>query len=251
MPVIVSWLPVVVPLWFIAIGYGFGKAPSRAWAAFISLLLPTIIGIGISVEPLRQVSSRFDDRNLDERLVEGNGIKLVWAPAGPGWPKEGVNWYEAQERCAYLAKDGKTLAKEPQHIWRLPTADEVVRCMTIRNRNCGGSWDSVNKKAIFRTRQFPGSRDPSSPPSSSSPSQPDSGRQMRPDKESPLWDIYSPIIYWWTSTEEDETHAYIIVYDGQAHARKKKGSMGSRSFRAVRDYIEPAPPTETPVKDPK
>ncbi|MCA9924985.1 MAG: hypothetical protein KC421_21570, partial [Anaerolineales bacterium] len=46
--------------------------------------------------------------------------------------------------------------------------------------------------------------------------------KTKPDKESPLWNIYSQVIYWWTATEEDEAHAYIIAYDGQVWPRLKQ-----------------------------
>ena len=63
-------------------------------------------------------------------------------------------------------------------------------------------------------------------------------------KESPLWDTASPIIYWWTSTEEDEHTVYSIVYTGSVWEIDKDWRIGSRGFRAVKE-----PPPEAEVKN--
>jgi hypothetical protein len=76
--------------------------------------------------------------------------------------------------CQYLSEDGLTLASMPQHIWRLPTVDEAVRSMARHVQNSGGVWDADIAKATYKTT---------------------------PDKESPLWNVRSQVIYWWTATE--------------------------------------------------
>ena len=73
------------------------------------------------------IVGRTNDGNFGARIVEGNGVTLVWAPEGPGWPREEIEWDEAVCRCRHLTADGLRLADEPQNIWRLPTADEAVR----------------------------------------------------------------------------------------------------------------------------
>src|SRR5262249_6509641 len=98
-------------------------------------------------------------------------MRLIWAPDGPGWPRRGVSWYEAVRRCQYLTEDGTTLADTPQNIWLLPTVEEAIRSMARHGKNCGGTWDVENAKAAYR---------------------------IVPDKESPLWNVHSQIIYWWT-----------------------------------------------------
>jgi hypothetical protein len=105
----------------------------------------TLIIFGI--EPVLRVSQRFDDGNLQARLVHGNGVSLIWAPDGPGWPRTGADWYDTQQVCQYLGEDGLTLAPAPPHIWRLPTVDEAVRSMARHGQNSGGVWDVENGKA--------------------------------------------------------------------------------------------------------
>jgi hypothetical protein len=118
-----------------------------------------------------------------------------------------MNWNEAQQTCHFLGEDGLTLSSDQQDIWRLPTVDEAVRSMALHGQNSGGVWDEDNAEASYETR---------------------------PDKESPLWNIYSQVIYWWTATEVDEEHAYIIVYDGKVWPRSKEIGPAYLSFRCVK-----------------
>jgi hypothetical protein len=141
------------------------------------------------------------------RIVEGNDVHLTWAPAGPGWPTAGVSLDEAKRICRYLSDDGLRLANEPQDIWRLPTVQEVVQSLTRHGTNAGGEWDEQSLQATFRTR---------------------------PDKESPLWNPHSQIIYWWTATEAEPEHVYRVAYNGYVLVVPNKMSMGSCAFRAVR-----------------
>ena len=119
-------------------------------------------------------------------------MTLTWAPEGPGWPREGIEWDEAVRRCRYLAEDGLSLAEVPQDIWRLPTADEAVRSMHRDGEHSGGQWDGRSPLPKYN---------------------------VMPDKETPLWNVHSHVIYWWTGTEIDEERAYMICYNGQETRR--------------------------------
>jgi hypothetical protein len=197
----------VVPLVGIGVLYWFGRPRPRKIAIYLVLGLPlltlTVSGIG----PVLRVSQRVDDGNLQARLVDGNGLTLIWAPDGPGWPRTGADWHEAQQVCRYLGEEGLTLAPEPQHIWRLPTVDEAVRSMARHGENSGGVWDAEIARANYKAT---------------------------PDKESPLWNVYSQVIYWWTATEVDGEHAYMIVYDGRVWLRAKQFSPAYLGFRCVK-----------------
>ena len=80
--------------------------------------------------------------------------------------------------------------------------------MARHGRNCSGAWDPETGHAEY---------------------------EIKPDKESPLWDTRSQIIYWWTSTETDESKVYSIVYDGSVWAIDKEWQIGSRALRAVKE----------------
>jgi hypothetical protein len=179
----------------------------------ISTGIPLLIVIGFGAEPAVRVSTRFDDGDRGARRVEGNGVTLLWAPAGPGWTRNGlVSWDQAVARARHLNEDGKTLADEPQDIWRLPSREEIVRSLTRGGRNAGGTWDSQSERANY---------------------------ERRPDKESPLWDPYAPLIYLWTSERAEEDRAWIVVYHGGVIAKPKAVGSPSFGFRAVR-----APPDQ-------
>ena len=197
-------VPVVVGLMFF-----FGRPTPRRAAYAISLGIPLALVIGFGAEPVVRVNSRFDDGDRGARIVEGNGVKLLWAPAGPGWTREGlVSWDEAARRVRYLTADGTALAETPQDIWRLPSREEVVRSLTRGGRNAGGTWDSETDRASY---------------------------ERRPDKESPLWDQYAPLIYLWTAEEQNQELAWIVVYHGGVYSKPKDVGSPSFGFRAVRD----------------
>ena len=197
----------IAPLIGLGALYWFGRPQPRKVAVSLAVGLPILTLIISGIEPIFRVSQRFDDGNLQARLVHGNGVNLVWAPDGPGWPHEGTNWYEAQQVCQNLSEDGLTTNPATQHIWRLPKADEAVRSMSRHDQNSGGVWDAEIAQAAYKTP---------------------------PDKESPLWNIHSQVIYWWTATQVDEEHAYIIVYDGKVWPRAKQFSPAYLGFRCVK-----------------
>jgi len=197
----------ITPLIGIGALYWFGRPQPRKIAFSLAVGLPILALFISGIEPVIRVSQRFDDGNLQARLVHGNGVSLIWAPDGPGWPRTGATWHEAQQVCQSLSEDGLTLAPTPQHIWRLPTVDEAVRSMARHGQNSDGAWNVKIAKATYKTT---------------------------PDKESPLWNVYSQVIYWWTATEVDEEHAYIIVYDGKVWPRAKRFGPAYLGFRCVK-----------------
>lgn len=197
----------VLPLIGIGALYWFGRPEPRKIAIYFVLGLPILTLIVSGIAPITRVSQRMDDGNLDARLVRGNGVSLVWAPEGPGWPRSGTNWRESQEACQHLSDDGLVLASSPQHIWRLPTVEEAVRSMTRHGQNSGGIWDAESAQASYIDT---------------------------PDKESPLWNPHSQVIYWWTATEIDGERAYIIVYDGKVWPRAKQFGPAYLGFRCVK-----------------
>jgi hypothetical protein len=197
----------ILPLLGIGALYWFGRPQPRKLAASLAIGLPILTLILSGIAPALRVSQRVNDGILEARLVHGNGVNLIWAPEGPGWPRTGADWHEAQEACRYLDKDGQTLGPAPQNIWRLPTVDEAARSMARHGQNSGGVWDPETSTATYETT---------------------------PDKESPLWNVYSQVIYWWTATEVDEEHAYIIVYDGKVWPREKQYGPAYLGFRCVK-----------------
>ncbi len=188
-------------------GYWFGRPEPRKWACRLAIALPLLTLIACGVEPAFRAATRIDDGIRTARHLNENGVDLVWAPEGRGWPTHGMSWQEAVQQCRHLTKDGKSLAGSPQDIWRLPTADEAVRSQSLHGENSGGTWDATTDKATY---------------------------QRRPDKETPLWNPRSKVIYWWTATEADEDRAHAISYLGKVRPRRKEDGYGYLAFRAVK-----------------
>ncbi|MFL7891430.1 MAG: DUF1566 domain-containing protein [Anaerolineales bacterium] len=200
-------LILIAPLVGLGVLYWYGRPQPRRAAVLLIVGLPLLTLIISGIGPVIRVSQRFDDANLQARQVDGNGVMLTWAPDGPGWPRAGSDWYTAQEICLHLSVDGQNIATSPQKVWRLPTVDEAVRSMALHGENSAGVWDAEDDRAIYRTT---------------------------PDKESPLWNIHSQVIYWWTASEVDDDHAYIIVYDGKVWSRTKSTTTAYLGFRCVK-----------------
>jgi hypothetical protein len=197
----------VVPLLGLGLLYWYGRPRPRKLAAGLAVGLPLLALVVSGTGPALRVSQRVDDGILEARLVRGIGVDLIWAPQGPGWPRAGTDWPGAQRACRFLDPGGLALAPQAQDVWRLPTVDEAVRSMARRGRNSGGVWDAESATAAY---------------------------EVEPDKESPLWNVHSQVIYWWTSTQVDGERAYIIVYDGKVWPRSKDFGPDYLGYRCVR-----------------
>jgi hypothetical protein len=196
----------VIPLLALGILYHFGRPQPRRWVWRCLIGLPLITMVVCGAYPGWRAIHRFDDGNYGMRQIEGNGVTLVWAPEGPGWPSHYASWQDAERGCKYLAVDGRSLTDQPQNLWRLPTVDEAVRSMVFRGRNAGGIWDPVLHRASYR---------------------------VQPDKDSPLWKAHSQVIYWWTDTQAGPGRAYRIAYNGYVFPFAYKGWGDYWAYRCV------------------
>ncbi len=201
-------LIMVIPLLILGVLYYRSSSPPFIQALIVLMVVPVLLAIVLAIEPVTRIMGRIDDGYRGTRIVQGNGVKLVWAPQGPGWPGTAANWEEAERMCRHLMADGKTISDTPQGIWRLPTVEEAVRSMARHGVNCNGVWDPATGKAYY---------------------------DLTPDKESPLWEMYSPVVYWWTSTEVDDKYAYKIAYNGMVFRSNKMTRERTLSYRAVSD----------------
>jgi hypothetical protein len=86
-----------------------------------------------------------------------------------------------------LSADGTTLMAEPQGIWRMPTADEVVRSLVRRGESAGCTWDGASTEAECIEQ---------------------------PNKDTPLWAPDEAPIYYWTAEEYDQESAWYVPYTG-------------------------------------
>jgi hypothetical protein len=201
-----GWL-IAVPLLAIGALYFYGGRLRLRWASHALVGVPVATAIVSGAYPAWIVFTRPSTVDLSMQKIAGNGIDLIWAPAGPGWDSVGLSWFDAQRRCEYLSADGSALAATAQRIWHVPSVDEVARTMRRRGANAGGTWDVGVGRASFR---------------------------MIPDKEAPLWNPHSAIIYWWTADEVDRDRAYRISYNGHVLAVRKSARPAYLACRCAR-----------------
>ena len=190
----------------------------RHWREVLLVAAPVITVANLSVQQVPALLARHDDGLRGARTIAGNGVTLVWAPQGPGWnwqaPGEGYPTWESLtrhgqpplDRCAYLNEDATALLAVPVRVWRLPTADEIVRSLTRKGRNAGCAWDRRTPHAACRTA---------------------------PDKETPLWAPDQAPIYYWSSDTPDATAAFAVNYTGGISALPRARPLGV-GFRCVK-----------------
>ena len=225
--------------------------PGPWWRRHLKILLavglPLVVLVVVSVATLPRVLARVDDGDRGQRLIEGHGVTLVWAPEGPGWnwkqPWGGYpSWHSvalygvapvglgdkpgygrqgedyvyataedmaATNLCRYLSADGTTLMDEPQDVWRMPTADEVVRSLVRHGENAGCTWEGEERTQAVCA--------------------------VLPDKESPLWATDRSPIYYWVADSQDEDLGVYVSYNGWVNATIKSGGNPRHSYRCVRE----------------
>jgi len=231
-----------------------GRAPSTGWLRrnlryVLAIGLPLLTTAVVSVHFAPIILTRVDDGGRGARLIEGNGIALIWAPRGPGWnwqpePNHHLSWdqialygvppvglgdkpgYGYHDRhagaeemdnaclCRYLSEDGRRLLPQPQDIWRMPTTDEIVRSLVRAGENAKCTWDTKSGSA-------------------------DCLRQ--PNKDTPLWASDEQPIYYWSADEYDAESAWYVPYTGGgryggtiSHQPKSWGNP-RHGYRCVRD----------------
>ncbi len=220
----------------------------RDWRSLLAFGVSLLISLGISIRMLPVVLTRVDDGDRGVQLIEGNGVRLIWAPAGPGWnwqqpwggypswqslalyglepvgfaEKAGYGRLDNGEvvfaggedmargnLCLYLSEDGTTLMSEPQNIWRMPTTDELVRSLGRHGENAGCTWQGELGIQVKCNRL--------------------------PDKESPLWATDQAVIYYWSADSHSQERGYFVAYNGTVNASYKLGGNPRHGYRCVRE----------------
>jgi hypothetical protein len=173
------------------------------------ICVPLSIVIAISIPQGIKVANRTDDGDLGLRIVEGNGVTLAWAPRGPAGRRRRRMGRGAGQMQVFIRRRPDGHGYRAEYL-EAATVDEAVRSMMLHGENAGGAWDAQEEEASY---------------------------EKTPDKESPLWDVHSKVIYYWTAdtSAQDADQAYIIVYDGGVYDKRKIDSFGYLSFRAVKD----------------
>jgi len=204
----VGLMLILSPCVILGLLFGFGEVPRPKIASAVVLGIPSLIIVAISIPLGWKVSHRITFISKEPLVWKAANETLVWAPPGPGWPRTGVSYSEAQYRCLHLSLDGLTVCRQPVNVWRLPTVDEAIEAL-----NRGG-------KASGCTYMGPNRMQPC---------------EIEPDKEAPVWDPFSNVIYWWTGSDDSVGRNMRICYNSYV-LPVAKGPSNYTGFRAVKQY---------------
>jgi hypothetical protein len=194
--------------------------------------------------------AREDDGDRGARQIEGNGVSLVWAPAGPGWfrgldpnaeeqPFAGpnVSWND----MALYGVNPVGLAPKPGWEGRDATEAEMRSTGLCRYLSEDGStlrdepvgiWRLPSTDEIVRSLV----RDGESAGCTWDGASTKARCSTTPDKETPLWvPGWSPI-YYWSADEYDQHEAYYVSYHGSIIGHQDKSWGNPRhGYRCVRE----------------
>ncbi len=194
---------IFMPIMLFASGFYFGEFKKKLMT-YLSVILLLIIILSFGIPQLIRVENRFNDNYFGPRTIQGNQITLTWAPQGKGFPLKGTDWHTAMDNCARLDEEGTRL-QEAKNIWRLPTKEEIVRSMTRKDKNSKGYIDDEGT-AMY---------------------------EVKPDKETPLWNPHSQVIYYWTNESKGD-RAYLVAYNGYILSRIKNSGPEYQGYRCVK-----------------
>ena len=220
------------------------------WRQALLLAGSCTIFLGVSVYNLPIVLSRKDDFIRSARLIEGNHVSLIWAPAGPGWNlKQPWGGYPSWESLAlygvpplgFEGKPGQSQTSDVSETGIFASVDEMAHTNVCLFLNEDGTMleDTIQRiwrmpttdevvRSLVRHGQNAGCQWQGTYAQTAL-------CDVLPDKESPLWATDLPVIYYWTADEENNRNGVFVAYNGMVNATYKKGGNPRHGYRCVKD----------------
>jgi hypothetical protein len=230
--------------------------PPRRWITrclrqLLTVAVPLFVALAVSAYWAPILWGRDDDGGRGVRLIEGNGVRLLWAPAGPGWsrgldPQAGeeqpapgpslswndIAWYGVAPVGfgSKPEKQGKDASAEDMRLTGL--CGYLSEDGSALLQEPQGIWRMPTTNEIIRSLVRDGSAAGCSWDGVSQSAQ----CQRTPDKETPLWvPSWSPI-YLWSADEYDGQEAYYVSYHGSIISHRPKSWGNPRhGYRCVRE----------------
>ena len=230
----------------------------REWRYLLAVGLPLLVAIAVSAFNLPIILSRVDDGDRGARLVEGNGVTLVWAPSGPGWGRGMLQADQADFNRPGVVLSWDDIAlygRFPIGVSDKPDFAGLV-CDGTSKAGCATQTD-MTATGLCRYLSANGSRLLDKPQDIwRLPTVDEMVRSLArhgenagctwdgttnsavcnftPDKEPPLWDPDSSAIYYWAADEYSPREAYFINYNGNAVQYQPKSFGNARhGYRCV------------------
>jgi hypothetical protein len=222
----------------------------RDWRELLAIGAPLIVFVAVSAYNLPVVLTRVDDGDRSTRLIEGNGVSLVWAPAGPGWNwKQPWGGFPSWQSIALYGvppaglddKAGYGRQDDEHGTIVFATGEDMANTNLCRYLSADGTeledevqdiWRMPSTDQIARSLGRHGAN-------AGCTWQAGSRAQMAcdtlPDKESPLWSTDQPVIYYWTADSYSEDDGYFVAYNGWVNSAYKLGGNPRHGYRCVRE----------------
>ena len=222
----------------------------RDWRFPLAIGAPLIVFVGVSAVNLPVVLTRVDDGDRSTRLIQGNGVSLIWAPEGPGWNwKQPWGGYPSWQSIALYGVPPVGLGDKPGYGRQddgrgtivFATSKDMAHTNLCRYLSADGSalqeevqdfWRMPTTDEIVRSLGRHGANAGCSWRGEYL-EQVNCG--VRPDKESPLWSTDQPVIYYWTADSYSEDDGYFVAYNGWVNAAYKLGGNPRHGYRCVRE----------------
>jgi hypothetical protein len=236
-----------------------GWTPPESWwrrnVRYLFLLVPAgLILLGYLVYWVPILATRVDDGDRGARLVEGNGVTLVWAPEGPGWNwRQDFGGFPSWDAIAWYGREpvGMKNGRERDSLraaGRLPddaTLADMRSTGLCRHLSADGLrleseppgiWRMPTARELVRSLALHGENagcalDPGFPDVEYTRAACD----VTPDKETPLWAPDLEPIYYWVADEHGEKEAFYVNYQGAIRAQPKRWGNPRHGYRCVRD----------------
>lgn len=270
---VLGWMP--ISLIFVLIGvlfilegiyrrkrYETNWHPPRQWwrrnLRYLVVFIPSLLtaaGVTALFAPL--IVSRFEDNDHhDARTIAGNGVTLIWAPAGPGWspgvgpsqeagellPGANLSWNAIaffgvtpggfESNKSPYERNATELDMETTGLCRYLIADGLSLNTEPQNIWRMPTTDEIVRSLVRAGENAGCSWD---------------GRSIRadceiqPNKDAPLWDPDASPIYYYSSEEYDESSAWYVpytgggIYGGAIASQSKNGGNSRHGYRCVRE----------------
>jgi hypothetical protein len=229
----------------------------RRNTSYLVVFIPSVLtAIGVTALFAPLLLSRYDDGDRGARLIEGNGVSLVWAPAGPGW-SEGIGpSQEAGELLSGANLSWNAIAfygirpvgfgEKPGSLERDATEADMRVTGLCRYLSADGSalmaepqniWRMPTTDEIVRSLVRRGQNARCSWNGTSDQAK----CLVQPNKDTPLWGPDASPIYYWSADEHDQEMAWYVPYTGGGRYggsidyQPKDWGNSRHGFRCVRE----------------
>jgi hypothetical protein len=236
------------------------KHPSQWWRRnlrYLIVYIPSVlVALGVTVLFVPLLSSRQDNGERGAWHMAGNGVNLIWAPAGPGWSEGIGSSQEAGELLPGVNLSWNEIAffgipptgfGEKSEIQKRNATEEDMRDTGLCRYLCSdGStltaepqdiWRMPTTDEIVRSLVRRGENAGCVWDGRSGNAE----CQVQPNKDTPLWNPNASPIYHYSGEEYDQNSAWYVPYTGGGWyggtigAQSKNGGNSRHGFRCVRE----------------